>query len=175
MKDADIVDDLRWMLPAREFSLNPWYFAGGVLLLVILALIAFWLWRRRKKTGSIFTPPTPHERALKALRALFGCIEEAQDLSYIVSVSQIVREYIQERFGLRAPHRSTEEFLNEARSSQLLDPAHQELLKAFLLQCDLVKFALHRTDLEQRKQLHQAAQRFVEGTIPEVPQVGTPH
>lgn len=168
MKDQppDIVDDLHWMLPAREFALNPWVLAGSILVLLLAAGLLFWLLRRRKKTGSIFTPPTAHEKALKALRALVPMISEENDLEFIMRVSLIVREYIQERFGLRAPHRSTEEFLNEARSSELLSADHQELLRAFLAQCDLVKFAQQRAVVTQMKALHQTAERFVEGTIP---------
>lgn len=166
MKDQppDIVDDLHWILPARELALNPWLLAGGVVLLLIIAGLLFWLLRRRKKTGSIFTPPTSQEKALKALRALTAMISDENDLEFIVRVSQIVREYIQERFGLRAPHRSTEEFLNEARSSNQLAAEHQELLQAFLVQCDLVKFAQQRAVVAQMKALHQSAIQFVAGT-----------
>ncbi len=168
MKDQppDIVDDLHWLLPAREFALNPWMLAGGILLLLLASGLLFWLLRRRQKTGSIFTPPTAHEKALKALRALSSMISEENDLEFIMRVSQIVREYIQERFGLRAPHRSTEEFLNEARTSNLLSADHQGLLQAFLAQCDLVKFAQQRAVVAQMQELHQTAERFVEGTIP---------
>lgn len=162
----DIVEDLHWILPARELGLNPWFFAGGALLALLILGLLFWLLRRRKKTGSIFTPPTPHEKAMKALRALASAMNEDNDLEFIVRVSLIVRDYIQERFGLRAPHRSTEEFLNEARTSNLLAAEHQELLRAFLVQCDLVKFAKQRAVIAQMKDLHHAARRFVEGTIP---------
>ncbi|CAN5616037.1 hypothetical protein BH09VER1_BH09VER1_22240 [soil metagenome] len=171
MKDQtpDIVDDLHWILPTKELLINPWMLAGGILVLLLTAALLIWLIRRKKKTGTIFTPPAPHEKALKALRGLASMISEENDLVFIIRVSQIVREYIQERFALRAPHRSTEEFLSEARSSNLLASEHQELLRVFLAQCDLVKFAQHRAVVGQMKELHQSAQRFVEGTIPAPP------
>jgi LPXTG-motif cell wall-anchored protein len=163
-----IVEDFRWLTPAQEQGWTPWLVLG-LAVLVIAAALFFWL-RRRKKAGLAFRrPPEPHEKALKALRELAGLIAEDREIEFVNRVSLVVREYIQDRFGLRAPHRSTEEFLLEARRSARLGGADQELLGGFLAQCDLVKFARQRVLVAGMQGLHDAARRFVEGTIPREP------
>ncbi len=167
-KPPAIVEDLRWLTPAQEQSWALWLVLGFAVL-VIAVVVFFWL-RRRKKAGLTFRrPPEPHEKALKALRELAGLIEEDRGIEFVNRVSLVVREYIQDRFSLRAPHRSTEEFLLEARHSAKLGETDQALLGKFLAQCDLVKFARQRVLVEGMKGLYDAAQRFIEGTIPREP------
>lgn len=167
---AAIVEDFRWLTPAQEQAWAIWL-VPALIVLVLAAATFFWL-RRRKKSGLTFRkPPAPHEKALKALRELEVLIQEDQEMEFVNRVSLVVREYIQDRFALRAPHRSTEEFLIEARHSEKLGAADQELLGRFLAQCDLVKFARQRVLVEGMRDLYGAARRFIEGTIPHEPEV----
>lgn len=169
-KSPAIVEDLRWLTPAQEQGWALWLVLGFVLL--ALAAVAFFWLRRRKEAGLTFRkPPEPHEKALKALRELEGLIQEDHEIEFVNRVSLVVREYIQDRFSLRAPHRSTEEFLVEARHSEKLGESDQQLLAQFLAQCDLVKFARQRVLVEGMRGLYTAAQRFIEGTIPREPAV----
>jgi len=163
---ARIVEDLRWMSPPQATSPVLWWVLGGAVLLLILAGLALLLLRRRKVGLPFFGSPEPHEVALKALLEAAALLNEERQLEFIKTVSQIVRVYIQGRFGLRAPHRSTEEFLREAEQSALLARPDQELLRPFLARCDLVKFARRRVALAEMQSLYDAARQFVEGTIP---------
>ena len=52
-----------------------------------------------------------------------------------------MRRYLEDRFELRAPELTTEEFLDVAGSANRLSHDHQSLLRDFLRQADLVKFA----------------------------------
>ena len=52
--------------------------------------------------------------ALNRLRAQ-GLIEQGQFEDYYVQLSSIVRHYLEDRFHLRAPEMTTEEFLHDAR------------------------------------------------------------
>ncbi len=61
--------------------------------------------------------------------------------SFFVAISAIVRRYLEDRFDLRAPELTTEEFLALAGSASSLSHDHQHLLRDFLRQADLVKFA----------------------------------
>lgn len=161
-----IVEDFRWLDPPSDAGLPLWLWvtAGGVLA-ALLAVTFFYL--RRRKTGRPFlAPPAPHEIALRALRELSGLMKEDRDLEFTRQASGILRVYIQDRFGLRAPHRSTEEFLLEARQSALLSEDHQRLLAKFLAQCDLVKFARRRVGMAEMQTLLLSARAFVEGTVP---------
>ena len=61
--------------------------------------------------------------------------------AFFVAISSIVRRYLEDRFELRAPELTTEEFLALAGSASHLSHDHQHLLRDFLRQADLVKFA----------------------------------
>lgn len=165
-KSSRIVEDFRWMTPPADAAVSPWLWAGAALVLLLLAAGGFFVFRRKKGHLPFLAPPAPHEIALRELRELSALAKEGADLEFVKRVSGILRIYIQARFGLRAPHRSTEEFLNEARLSELLDDNHQRLLARFLAQCDLVKFARKRVAVPEMQALLLAAKAFVEGTVP---------
>jgi len=161
-----IIEDFNWLSAPREDAFGLWFWIGGFLLLVLVAVVVFFVLRKKNVPLPFFAPPLPHEIALKALRELGVILREEHDLEFVKKASHILRVYIQDRFGLRAPHRSTEEFLHEARLSELLDEDHQRLLAGFLAQCDLAKFARQRVAITQMQALFQSARSFVEGTAP---------
>jgi hypothetical protein len=114
-------------------------------------------------------PPPPHETALRALRALRaeGWIEQGHVEPFYVQLSGIVRRYLEDRFGLHAPERTTEEFIRDATTSGHLVQAHQALTIEFLEQSDLVKFARHRPGTGEMEAAYAAAERLVRETMGE--------
>jgi hypothetical protein len=161
--NGELIEDFRWLAEPAD-SLLVLAIAAALTVTLLAAAGLAWRARRQRQRGLPFFKPTPpHVRALKALAAL--TLED--DLEFVKQVSLVVRVYIQERFGLRAPHRSTEEFLREAQRSALLEDEHQQSLGVFLSQCDLVKFARHHADVEQMQELLDSARHFVEATIKE--------
>ena len=166
MKDAlpDIIDNYQWLhAPGPGLGWHVWV---GLLAGLILLAGTAWYFIRRKKSGRLSFAPSPHHVALRALNELGKKLSEDHQLEFVVEVSQIARVYIQARFGLRAPHRSTEEFLRELHVGEPLLQDHQELLGDFLTRCDLVKFAQRHVVLEQMNGLLDNARRFVESTAP---------
>jgi hypothetical protein len=144
------------------------------LLAALIALLVLWLVRRRARPTPSPAPPPPHEKALKALAELeqrtdFVTVEPEL---FFVDLSTIARHYLEDRFELRAPEQTTEEFIRVASSSNHLRMEHQQLVGDFLTECDLVKFARHRPGIERMKLALAAAYRLVRETIP-VP-VGSP-
>ena len=84
--------------------------------------------------------------------------------AFYVALSGIVRRYLEDRFRLRSPEQTTEEFVEDlARSPDLTRP-HQDLLREFLRDADLVKFAHHVPDASGTKASIDLAQRFLEKT-----------
>jgi hypothetical protein len=161
-------EPLRWQSPGRLWI----GIAAGAVLLAAATLVGL----RRRKAGRRSPPaaaPTaapPYEAALRALAALRGRRLSEQhevDLWYR-ELSAIVRRYLEERFGLRAPERTTEELIREAAGSGLLAPAHQEVVRLFLTECDLVKFARHRPSPDDVSRALAAAERLVRETKPPV-------
>ncbi|MBU1695373.1 MAG: hypothetical protein KKC51_15625 [Verrucomicrobia bacterium] len=115
-------------------------------------------------------PPSepPYEIALRALRRLLekGWIEQGQVEPFYVELTGIARRYIEGRFGLRAPERTTEEFIREASGSGLLKADHQALVRDFLEQSDLVKFARFTPGADEMKSAYVSAEKLVLETCP---------
>ena len=63
---------------------------------------------------------------------------------------------------LRAPERTTEEFLFEVSRDHSLSAEHRELLSSFLQEADLVKFARFQPGVEDMKRALGAAEKFIE-------------
>lgn len=146
---------------------NAWAWIGGVTLLVALAIAAWYAWRRYRAERSQPPPALvipPYRRALERLRAALDLIHHPE--RFCVAVADAVRWYLEERFQLRAPERTTEEFLDELRNSQSLSGLQQTLMGEFLTQCDLVKFARHELAEPELRSLHEKAVRLVEETEP---------
>lgn len=174
-----IHENLRWAHAPSE-GLPIWVWALFLVLAAALGAGAFfWLRRKRREAEVAAQAARPaHEKALEALAALRGQLSEDNAMAFIIEVSRILRVYIQDRFELRAPHRSTEEFLAEASVSERLSSEDQELLGDFLRQCDLVKFARRSAALRQMETLFRTAEQFVHDTTarpePAVPAAVTP-
>ena len=88
---------------------------------------------------------------------------------FYVELSAIVRRYLEDRFELCAPELTTEEFLDSFQQAPLLSPAHQTLLREFLRQADLVKFAGLQPMEDDVQRSIDAAGRFLEETRENAP------
>ena len=161
---AQLIDDLRLLEPPVPFHLEVWQVAVAVALL--LAIWAFLRWRRSTRSERLQARAVQqaHDDALAELERLFALIDREESRPYAVESSAIIRRYIEQRFGLSAPRRSSEEFLLEAQHSPRLQPPHQALLGEFLRICDLLKFARTFADRGELQNLHAAAVRFVKET-----------
>lgn len=147
-------------------------------ILVVVTGTAWFLRRRRRPTGhadEVAVPP--HVKALRALARLREAPRRsrAEVDAFYVEVSNVLRNYLEERFGLRAPERTTEEFLRELERGDGLAREHRGELERFLLQCDLVKFAAFEPGESDHLVVHGVAVAFVESTRPDRgPAVGRP-
>ena len=135
------------------------------LLVVGLALLLGLVWwrKRRRPAGAshpVPPPPTAVEIALAALQRLRQDNPPVE--LFYTRLSDIVRQFLENRFSVRAPERTTEEFLVEVAQGAALTPQHRELLGTFLGEADLVKFARHRPGPEDRARAFAAAEKFVQ-------------
>jgi hypothetical protein len=85
-------------------------------------------------------------------------------------VTLILRRYVERRFGLRAPERTTEEFLGELRETSVLDDGLKKLLRAFLQHADLVKFAQLRPLGDEIEGTLSSCRDFILATRPAPPE-----
>ena len=138
-----------------------------VAVLVVAGVIAWFVRRQLAKRSAELAPlppPPPHVVAWDRLQRALGLIHEAD--RFCVEVSLIIRDYLEQRFDLHAPDRTTEEFLFELQSSQRLAEGHKQLLADFLGACDMVKFAKAEPPEQELRELHEAASRLVGETQP---------
>lgn len=116
---------------------------GAAAGLVALTGIALGAWRWKRRPAAAVPEPPPDEWALRELERI-----EALDLPggqeverYHTLISDVLRRYLEIRFGLHAPEQTTPEFLAGLQKSAVLPAAQQEQLRHFLEHCDLAKFA----------------------------------
>ncbi|MBI3416201.1 MAG: hypothetical protein HY043_12970 [Verrucomicrobia bacterium] len=150
---------------------NGWAWLGWTLGALTVAAIAYWAWRYWQKRRAQGLPPEkiipPHDRARLRLREAEALLDQPKP--FCISVSDTIRVYLEERFELHAPERTTEEFLYELQSSHELTPPQKETLGEFLGVCDLVKFARHEPVVAELQAMLQVANRLVNETEPPPP------
>jgi hypothetical protein len=146
---------------------RPYYWMGGTLLgLVLLAALAYRLLVRPKRAVAAPPPPPPHVVALAALDALRAraFVEKGAFKDFYSTLSDIVRRYLEDRFHVRAPEMTTEEFLLATSRDGRVAAAHRRLLGDFLVESDLVKFARHVPTIADSERAFAAARRFIDDT-----------
>lgn len=153
---------------------TPWLWAGGVIMTLGLVTLAVLLVLATRKRRSVAPPVPPHVRARHKLEAALALINDPR--AFAIAVSDAVRVYLEERFQLRAPERTTEEFLRDLQKTSALTNAQKQSLAAFLEQCDLVKFARFEPPETMLRELQESALRLVHETQydPEAAMVNPP-
>ena len=122
-----------------------------------------WLIKRRKKQIDLPPPVPAHEIAFGQLEQLVAddLPRKGEIKTFYQRISDILRHYIENRFGLHAPEQTTEEFLDALRNSPKLPPVHQPALKEFLQHCDLVKFADFEPTTEDIQRTFDSCKHFI--------------
>ncbi len=158
---ADIEDIVE--MPQATSYLWLWVVGSGIL----ISAVGLWFYLRRKRYSKlvrIFKPA--HEIAYERLRLLVkdDLINAGEIKEFYERISNILRHYIEDRFDLRAPERTTEEFLTDLQWTDVLSAPDKENLGEFLRHCDLVKFAKYNPTNEQIQQTFDLAKDFIEKT-----------
>ena len=150
-----------------EAPITWWPWAAGAAALGA----CLWLLARRRRGRADVTVPVAvdlpaHVRALRELRRWRAASRAtpAEVEAFYVGVSQVLRVYLEERFGLRAPERTTEEFLRDLERGDGLARRHRAELERFLSQCDMVKFARLLPAGDEHERTFALAEGFVEST-----------
>ena len=140
-------------------------FLLALLLAVIAGTIGLFFYQRKKIVELAKLIPA-HEIAFKRLAELKvkDFPGKGQWEKFYVELSDIVRRYIEARFAVHAPQMSSEEFLIFARERDELNRSQKELLREFLLSCDLVKFARYAPVMQEADNAYLAAENFIKET-----------
>lgn len=166
---AEDIRDIQGPILLPE-SKNPWLYIGlAALTLIGIALIVFFL-RRRKR--SVPAQP-PHEIALGALVKAKRWMNETDGLLFAQQLSEILRSYIESRFGLSSTRQTTHEFFSTLKTDSTpataaLQP-HLGSIRNCLESCDMAKFAHLVPNRQAMDEMAMAVRSFIELTKPVAP------
>ena len=153
--------------PLSTYNVTLLYIALAVLIAVAIIVAIVLFLRKRKRRKEIIVPPRPaHEIAFEAFEELVkkDLLGNGRINEYYFELSNIVRHYLENRFQLRAPEMTTEEFLSTLRQTDKLQADHKVLLKDFMSHCDMVKFAKYHPAGNEIESSYESARRLVEQT-----------
>jgi len=138
----------------------------GVILVFLSVVSLVWFSRKTQKIVSSQDSLPAHIIAYEALERLRkkDLIKNGKIKEYYAELSDIVRHYLEDRFNIRAPRMTTEEFLFKMRDENVLSSQQKGLLKDFLLSCDLVKFARHTPGEKEADLAFSCAKTLVDQT-----------
>lgn len=167
-EQADLdISGIKDVAAPEETNRAGWYILiGAGTILITAAIIVFILIRRKQTPQETKILVSAHELAYQRLRKLAeeNLIEQDRVKEFYERISTILRWYIEHRFRLRAPERTTEEFLNEMRQTDVLNLDQQRMLSEFLTHCDLVKFARYGPTEQEIQHTFDLTKNFIEAT-----------
>jgi hypothetical protein len=178
VRGVDLGDEpaLRDIKPLHEipFSLMAWFRGNWYWIVAILALGAFLYWlaafirdRQQYRPLPVSTAPEPplHERILARLKELEDrrLWQNGLHKEYHSTLTDLLRHYIEERYGVAAMERTTDELMRELRVSPL-DKDQLMRLRNMLELSDMVKFAKAVPSPEENEQMMLGAVRLVKET-----------
>jgi hypothetical protein len=135
-------------------------FAAGLAIVLLIRFI------KEKQVKHLDPVKEPWQTALEAIAAIEqgDMVRSGRVKEYYSELSGVIRWYIEERFHLRAPEMTTEEFIHVLRYSDKLSSAQQGFLQDFLNASDMVKFAKQVPHPEEMFRVLRLARSFVEET-----------
>jgi len=163
-KIFDIVKPYRAPITAGEIL--PW-----LLLAIVLAAIAWYAYRfirrlRAKRSGEPETMPNTDPAHVIALRALEQLKEEklwqqGQVKLYYTRLTEIVRQYLENRYGIQSLELTTLETLNLLKKTGFKEDELYSRLRTLLTGADLIKFAKYNPVAEENELYYDHAWDFI--------------
>ena len=149
------------------YPLHPFYIVLLWLLMTAGVIVLFRMARRyavyRKLVRPDKPPVPPWEVALDLLEKLKlkKYLEYDKYQQYYSELADILRRYMEEYFGIRAPEMTTEEFLESIRTNEMVAEEHRLILEKFMREADVVKFAKVSPTVKEAEQSLELAKRFI--------------
>ena len=135
----------------------------GLGLAAVAAALYFWMRSRQRSKAA---PLPPWKRALEKLELLRFDLRQRRLLPEqgFVRLTDVVRDYVEERYSLPASRKTTSEFLEELADNNPLPEEQQPFLSDFLFTADQVKFAKAPPDALLLNQAIDRAEKLISTT-----------
>ena len=159
------------ILPPMETPFRPGEISGyilwGLLGAAVLGVLIWLLIKYRRRLPGLGPKPKdpPHVIAIKALETLHNqkIWQNNKHKLYYTRLTDILREYLVGRFGVRAMEMTSDEIMDAVRELDLPAKSASDL-ENILRTADLVKFAKHVPEAEENENSYLNAYYFVEET-----------
>lgn len=169
--ENDSIKDIK--MPVKmplKFGEISGYLLTGLLVTVLIAVGIWLLVRYRKKMSvPLLQKPReiipPHIKAISELENLHNkkLWQNNRHKAYYTRLTDIIREYIDGRWGVNAMEMTTEETIRAIRPLGIPERVEARL-ETMLRTADLVKFAKYTPDAEENENSFSSAYYFVEET-----------
>lgn len=162
----DIKGPMEAPLVLEEFGGYVLYALFGLAVLASLIYMFMRLRKREQGESVILLPSEPsHVTAIRALEALHNrkLWQNSRFKEYYTQLSDILREYLDGRYGVSAMEMTTEEILSAIRKLSLSEK-HSSMIAALLRESDLVKFAKYIPEEDAPETDYYNVYYFVEET-----------
>ena len=167
------VDTTKAFKPIKEIILVKgswldyiWWGVAGLLLLI--GAFALYRYFRRKKPAAVPAPKPAkplHIRYLEALDALEAekLWQKGEVKEYYIRITDLLRQYIEARFGVPTLERTTGEIMDGARQHPELCK-HTQLINGILTTADMAKFAKAQPLPSEHAAAMQLTRAFIKDT-----------
>ena len=165
--------DIRDIKSPLEIPRDWWRLIRFVIagFLLLLTGILVYLFIKRRQAGKPILPRRekpklpPHEVALNELEKLIQekLLEKGEVKLFYVKISEIIRQYIEERYFIVALEMTTFQLIEIMRESEI-ESNVIDLIEQFLTQCDLVKFAKYIPTDKENQNVVDLAYKIIEET-----------
>lgn len=177
---TDVMDaDYRFFdfLPGWAADYGWWILAAVIWLAAII--FVYFKWLRHGTLPAILTrkPIPPYELAKRDLKALReeNLWQKGADKEYYTRLTDILRTYLQGRFGISAKEMTSREIYDALSANEETRKVRQ-LVQDLLREADFVKFAQNRPAPEENEEAFRWTDSFIESTKPvEAPPSGKPN
>ncbi len=163
--------ELPQTLPARWYDFVPDWWIWVVIGILVIAL-AYVVWMLYKKNGpAIFTPKkpiSPYDLAVQRLASLKDrrLLEQGQTKTYYTDLIDIMRSYLDGRFGINAMEMTSTQILRKLRENKETHLSAAQMEQVLQL-ADIVKFAAANPTAEEGQRTFNTIAQFLESTKPE--------
>ena len=165
--EGGIETDPRKDMPPLSWALAGWclaaLLAAAAVLFALYAAIKYFSRRVREHFMS------PIERARAELSRLVGrgLPAKGRFKDFYIELTMVVRRYVQRKYGIKAPHLTTEEFFDATSKTPEFPKIVLDELIEFLRKADMVKFAGVEATTETADEATGAAEKYLEADAKE--------